>query len=379
MDTDVLVIGGGAAGLAAATRIRTLAPTTRVTLVDPSPFNTYRPWFMYALPGLLPTEDLRISLTQMAEEHGFTFRQASVDKLDAGSGTALADGEHIQYRRVVIASGAPSNRDAVPGAARHAVFPCDVQGFDDLRQRLDTLESGTVTVVLTGERIGPGLEDAAWLARTYRPPDSPGVRVRLIADGDGFVEQFGTRAARRISDKLDSWGADVVLSTSVRSIGADHVALSDGRKLPSTVTAVVGPLRGPHIQTSGLTDEHGFFLVESTLRSAVEPTVFVAGGAVARGSAGLRRNWQLAVRQANVAAENAVRSLAGDPLVDFDTTRDRRLSKFFLPDVGGSAFLVWNRRLLASGTAPRRIRIGFDRKHFAAYLPDDARWRRMPR
>lgn len=379
MDTDVLVIGGGAAGLAAATRIRTQAPATRVTVVDPSPFNTYRPWLMYALPGLLPTEDLRISLPQMAERHGFTFRQGRVDKLAPESATVLADGEPVRYRRVVVASGAPTDRDAVPGAAQHAVFPCDIEGFDELRHRLSTLDEGTVSIVLTGERIGPGLEDAAWLARAYRAPGSARVQVRLVADGDTFVEQFGDRATRRIRDKLESWGAETVFGTTVRSIGPDHVALSDGRRLPSTVTAVVGPLRGPRIQTSGLTDEHGFFQVEPTLRSSVEPTVFVAGDAASRGTAGLRRNWQLAVRQAQVAADNAVRSLAGDPLVGFDTTRDQRLSRFYLPDVGGTAFLVWNRRLLTSGQAARRIRVGFDRKHFAAYLPADARWRRMPR
>jgi glycine/D-amino acid oxidase-like deaminating enzyme len=71
MDTDVLVIGGGAAGLAAATRLRAYAPALRVTLVNQTPFNVYRPWFMYSLPNLMPPEDLRISLADMADRYGF--------------------------------------------------------------------------------------------------------------------------------------------------------------------------------------------------------------------------------------------------------------------------------------------------------------------
>jgi NADH dehydrogenase FAD-containing subunit len=193
------------------------------------------------------------------------------------------------------------------------------------------------------------------------------------------VSVGGARAPRRIIDRLAAWGADVRLGAPVHSIAADHVALSDGQTLASTVTAVVGPLRGPRLPAPGLTDAGGFFTVDATLRSRVESRVFVAGDAVARGPHGLRRNWQLAVRQAVTAADNAVRSLAGQPLVDLDTSKDQRLAKFYLPDVGGSAFLVWNRRLLASGPAARRIRVGFDRKHFAAYVPSDARWRRMPR
>jgi len=65
--------------------------------------------------------------------------------------------------------------------------------------------------------------------------------------------------------------------------------------------------------------------------------------------------------------------------VSYDDSRDRRLTKFSLPDVGGVAYLVWNQRLLSAGRAARRIRTTFDRKHFAAYLPAaDTRWKRMP-
>lgn len=377
MDTDVLVIGGGAAGLAAATRLSAQAPDLSTTLVDPSEFNTYRPWIQYALPGLLATEDLQISLRQMAERHGFTFYKSTVDKLDQDSGTALADGEPIRYRRVIIASGAPTDRDAIPGAAQHAIFPCDLDGFQTLRQWLRSTEEGTLSMVLTGERISPGLEDAAWLARTYHTRGGSQVQIRVIADGDCFTDQFGTRATRRIRDRLEAWGAELVLGASVRAIAADHVALSDGRILSSTLTAVVGALRGPQIRTSNLTDEHGFFVVEPTLRSSYHPSVFVAGDAI-QGLAGLRKNWQLSVRQATLAADNALRSLDNGQLTALETGRDRRMAAFSLPDVGGAAFLVFNRRLLSTGKAARRLRIGFDRKHFAAYLPDDARWRRMP-
>lgn len=378
MDTEVLVIGGGAAGLAAATWLRTRTPAPRVTLVDRFPFNTYRPWFMYVLPHLMPPEDLRIPLAQMAERYGFAYRQAGIDKLDPGSATALADGEPIRYQRVIIAGGAPTDRDAVPGAASHALFPCDVTGFAEFQQRVDALDGGTVSVVVTGERIGPGLEDAAWLARAYRRPGAPPVRVRLVGDGDCLVEQFGEGPMRRIRERLESWGAEVVQGARVTAVAADHVALSDGRALPSTVTAVVGPLRGPDLQTPQLTDDHGFFVVSPQLESRREPGVFVAGDAVAHGSLRLRRNWQLSVRQARVAAENAVRSMSGRPLVAFDSSRDRRLTRFSLPDVGGTAYLVLNRRLVTSRSPARRIRLGFDRKHFAAYLPDDTRWQNIP-
>jgi NADH dehydrogenase FAD-containing subunit len=376
MDTDVLVIGGGAAGLAAATRLRACAPALRVTLVNPTPFNVYRPWFMYSLPNLMPPEDLRISLADMADRYGFRFRQAEVDKLDPGTRTAMVDGEPIRYQRVLVAAGAPTDREAVPGAALHAVFPCDLPGFHELQRRLDGLETGTATFVLTGERIGPGLEDAAWLARARQA--QPAIKIRLVADGDCFVRQFGPSATRHIRDKLEEWGAEVVLGTAVASIDADAVTLADGRRLPSTVTALVGALTGPDIQTPEVTDDRGFFPVNSGLQSIHEPTVFAAGDAVAHGPHPVRKNWQRAVQQAYVAAENVARSLSGEPLASYRDARDRRLSRFSLPDVGGAAYLVWNQRLITAGRAARRLRVRFDRAHFDAYVPAEQRWKRMP-
>lgn len=378
MDTDVLVIGGGAAGLAAATRLRARAPNLRVTLVNPTPFNVYRPWFMYALPHLLPPEDLRIPLAEAADQHGFTFRRAEVDKLDPGSKTAVAGGEAIEYQRVIVAAGAPTDRAAIAGASQHAVFPCDVPGFAKFQRRLDALQTGVVTLVLTGERISPGLEDVAWLARARTARLQTGIQIRLVANGDCVVEQFGAKVTGRIRERLETWGAEVILGTSVTSIDADAVTLSDGRRLRSTLTALVGALTGPDIQTAELTDDRGFFPVDTFLRSVHEPTVFAAGDAVAHGPKPVRKNWQRAVRQAYLAADNAAASLAGRPLAAYTGSRDRRLNQFSLPDVGGVAYLVWNGRLLTTGPAARRIRIGFDRKHFAAYLPADSRWQRLP-
>jgi NADH dehydrogenase FAD-containing subunit len=182
----------------------------------------------------------------------------------------------------------------------------------------------------------------------------------------------------RIRAQLEEWGAEVILGASVRSIDADSVVLADGRRLPSTVTALVGPLTGPDLQTAELTNQQGFFPVDAHLRSVHEPTVFIAGDAVAHGPRPVRKNWQRAVRQAYVAADNVVRSLAGQPLTAYSEARDQRLSRFSLPDVGGVPHLVWNGRLLSSGRAARRLRIGFDRQHFASYEPTDRRWQGVP-
>lgn len=376
--TDVLVIGGGAAGLAAATRLRSASPGTSVTLANPSDANVYRPWLMYTLRGRMPEDNLRLALPDLAARHGFTFRQAEVSKIDVTGRTASFNDSTLQYRYLIIAAGAPTDRNRIPGAAQNAIFPCDVTDYQVLRDH-DASDS-TVTFLLTGERISPGLEEASWLARPADTTRKPGPHVRVVADGDCVLDQFGRAATRRMQDLFASWRAELIIGTRIEGVTAGSVALADGRSLASDVIAVVGPLRGPQLALDGnLTDEHGFFPVDASLRSCHDEYVYVAGDAIEQGQHTWRKNWQLSARQATMAADNVLRAMNGQPPREFSGRKDARLSAFSLPDIGGTALLVRNRRLLLAGSRARQIRFGMDKKHFKAYLPGSQPWQHLPR
>ena len=245
-----------------------------------------------------------------------------------------------------------------------------------------------VTFVLSGERIGPGLEYAAWLARSSAQAGAQAggrrglLGVQVVSDGDAILDLLGARATRRVARLLGGWGTTLTLGTSVAAIEADAVRMVDGRRLGSDLTAVVGPLRGPDISFSdSLTDAAGFVVVDGFLRSPRDASVFAAGDALSVPGARWRRTWQLSVRQAATVAGNVVASLghAGPQLREFDAAAARRLARVSLPDVGGQALLVVNRKLLVAGRWPRRLRLRMDRAHFARHLPgEETRWQQLP-
>ena len=378
METDVLIIGGGAAGLAAATWLRSASADTSVTLADPSADNTYRPWLMYTLRGRMPADNLRLSLPALADRHGFTFRQAEVGKINVAERTAALNGDTVSYRYLIIAAGAPTDHARIPGAAGNAIFPCDVTDYTILRDH--EASNGTITFLLSGERISPGLEEAAWLARPAGTAKQPGPHVRVVADGDCVLDQFGAAATRRIRNLFESWHGELLLGTRIEGVAAGAIALANGRTLTSDLIAVVGPLHGPRLAfTRQLTDDHGFLPVSAELRSLHDEHVYAAGDAIAQGQHAWRKNWQLSVRQAKTAAANVLHDMKGEQPEQFNGSKDERLSSFSLPDIGGTALLVRNRRLLLAGSMARQIRFAMDKKHFKAYLPDSQPWRHLPR
>jgi len=116
---------------------------------------------VYLPAGKLDGQALRIPMPAVAQVHGFAFQQGQVRALRLDERrAALASGQEIEYTRVVIAAGAPADRGRIPGSAEHALFPCEQ---DDASRLADTVAAGLrgpLTIVVTGERIGPPLEFA---------------------------------------------------------------------------------------------------------------------------------------------------------------------------------------------------------------------------
>ena len=153
MNTDFLLIGGGCGGLETALHLRKLVADATITIVNPQPYLIYRPWLIYLPAQRHRLEELQISLHKAAARYRLHLVIDTVRCLDHENRRALlADGATIDYRFAVVATGAPADRERVPGSAQHALFPCDVGEALTLQERFLDLSQGHVSVIIAGER-----------------------------------------------------------------------------------------------------------------------------------------------------------------------------------------------------------------------------------
>src|SRR5215467_6800639 len=118
MNTDFLLIGGGCGGLEAAIHLRKLVPDAMITIVNPMPYLIYRPWLIYLPAQHRRFEELKISLQKAATAHGLNLVIDTVKQLDHQNQRArLSNSEVIKYRFAVVATGAPADRERIPGSA----------------------------------------------------------------------------------------------------------------------------------------------------------------------------------------------------------------------------------------------------------------------
>ncbi|TLS42961.1 hypothetical protein FE633_27745 [Streptomyces montanus] len=371
MKFDVAVVGGGAAGVDAAAAVRRHAPGASVALISPEPDLLYRPWLVYLPAAAVPAKDLSIPLSGISSRHGFEHVQDGVSAVDmeAGELVLAATGERLGYGQLILAPGAPADRQRIPGSDAHALFPCDPAEAQQLLDRLKALTAGTVAFLLTGERIGPGLEYAGWVARAMRTAGRKDVSVIAVDHGDAMDRQFGTKAADRLVSVADSVGVHVVRNADVERIDEGGLVLA-GSTVSADLVSVTSPLCGPDLGLpTELLDDHGLLRVDTTLAVPGLHNVFAAGDfSSVQGTAfELPKTWIMARLQAETAGRNAAAALGGVSPAGLDMRRAARMAALSMPDVGGRTLFVRNRKPVAGGRWPLKLRYRMDAKYLSTY------------
>ncbi|RVX39648.1 NADH dehydrogenase FAD-containing subunit [Nonomuraea polychroma] len=271
--TDILVLGGGYTGIAAAIRVavRTRRIGGRVTLVNASARFTERLRLHQTAAGEKLADH---SLEDVLSGTGIRFVQGRVAGLDVGRREArLDDGRVLGYDKLIYALGTVTDV-SVPGVAEHAHVYDDYQGTTRLAERLAALDRGTVVVAGGGLT---GVESAAELAEAH-----PGLHVVLVTRGRPGA-MMGEKARAYLDAVLERLGVEVRAGVDVTKVLPDAVELAGGELIPSDATLWTTGTRGlPVAAESGLVvDERGRIVVDSALRSVSHPDVYAVGDAAA--------------------------------------------------------------------------------------------------
>ncbi|WP_211370661.1 NAD(P)/FAD-dependent oxidoreductase [Nonomuraea turkmeniaca] len=271
--TDILVLGGGYTGIAAAIRVavRTRRIGGKVRLVNASPRFTERLRLHQTAAGETLADH---ALEEVLAGTGVEFVQGRVVALDAGRHEVRLDGGRVLgYDKLIYALGTATD-DSVPGVADHAYTYDDYQSAVRLSERLDGLMSGTVVVAGGGLT---GVESAAELAE-----NRPHLHVVLVTRGrPGAMMGPGARAY--LDATLARLGVEVRSGADITKVLPDAVELTGGELIESDATLWTTGTKGlPVAGRSGLTvDSRGRIVVDSALRSVSHPDVYAVGDAAA--------------------------------------------------------------------------------------------------
>ncbi len=284
----VVVVGGVAGGMSAATRLRRLDESAQIIVVERSGHVSYANCGLpYFVGGVI--EDEQDLLLQTPERLFERFRldvrvSTEVVAIDAGSRQvtlrSTQDGAEVvqEYDRLVLSPGALPVRPPIPGFDRVRVLRT-VEDAEALHA--DVAGAPAAAVVIGGGFIG--LETAENLTHA-------GIPTTVVEAADQILTPLDPELAILVRSELESNGVDVVTGAGVTEIGADHVVLADGRRFAADLVIgsigvrpdvrladmaglTLGPNGGIAVTSTGLTSDPNIYAVGD----AVEKTDTVSG------------------------------------------------------------------------------------------------------
>jgi NADPH-dependent 2,4-dienoyl-CoA reductase/sulfur reductase-like enzyme/nitrite reductase/ring-hydroxylating ferredoxin subunit len=299
----VVIVGGGAAGFAAAEMLRREAFDGEITILsadDAAPYDRPNCSKDY-LAGKAPENWMPLASPDFYTNHAIDLKlRAEVTRVDAHARlVTLADGRTLPYDKLLLTTGAEPNRLAIPGADRAHVHT--LRSIADSRAIIAKAEVAKRAVVLGASFIG--LEVAAALR-------ARNLKVHVVAPDRRPLERvLGPGFGDFIRAIHEEHGVVFHPEETAVAIDAAGAKLKGGAVLPCDLV-VVGIGVRPRIglaERAGLRIDSGVAVDEYLETSA--PGIFAAGDIArwpdARTGENVRiEHWVLAQRQGQAAARN---------------------------------------------------------------------------
>src|ERR1700722_19411361 len=310
---ELLVIGGGPAGLAAARAYRKLRREGEVAIVADEHRMPYErpPLTKDLLRGELGFDELAIEDEAWLTEQRVRLISGRAVTLDAGERTIeLSGGRRLSYVTCLLATGAEPTRLPIPGADHPRVRV--VRTADHVRELLERLTDGAQVTVIGSGFIG--CEIAASLRMRGHP-------VELVSDEAApNAARLGDEAAAIIREWLREDGVALTLGTPVDRIepGGDTATVVVGeRRIEADVIVMASGVtpRSELAAQAGLKLDHGAIPVDASTRTACDG--LLAAGDVCKaqnltaGRALRVEHWGDALSQGKIAGATAAGAAAG--------------------------------------------------------------------
>ncbi len=358
---EVVVVGGGAAGLQLATKLGdTLGRRgrARITLVEKSRTHIWKPLLHSIAAGGLRPSQHELNYLAQARWHHFTCRLGALSTIDREQhqvhvaatydeeGREVTPDRSFPYDTLVIAVGSVTNDFGTPGAMEFAVPLETPEQATRFNKRLVNaclranaqhfpVRPGQLHVAIIGAGA-TGTELAAELHRTVREVMAYGmtrlnperdVKIILIEAAPRILPALPERMSTATAKLLRSLNIELRTDARVAAVNAEGVVLADGTLIPSELVVWSAGVKGPEfLRTLGLqVNRTNQLIVTPTLQTVDDENIFAIGDCASCPREGFPNGVPPRAQAAHQMASHMVKQinlrLAGLPLRPF-TYRD---------------------------------------------------------
>lgn len=220
---EIVIVGGGPAGVTAALSAKNSYPNKRVALIRKENNPMIPCGIPYTLFSLKSVDENILSDAPLAANKVEIVNGEAVDRKDHT--LLLSNGEEVTYEKLVLATGSNAVRPPIEGSDKEGVFLVKKQK-DYLENFRTAVHEAKHIVVLGGGYIGVEVADELSKA---------GKKVTIVEMMPHLLMTMDLEFARKAEEVLVREGSEIVTKKSVKKIlgssSVSGVELSDGSKI----------------------------------------------------------------------------------------------------------------------------------------------------
>ena len=335
MTYDVVVIGGGAAGIATAASLLKRNAKLSIAVVDPTDDHYYQPgWTMVGAGVFTPKQTHRLEADVMPAKVDW-IKVAATGFGPDDNQVELADGRLLTYRVLVAAPGIKLAWDAIPGLAnalgrngvtsnyRYDLAPYTYELVQKLKRGCALFSQPPMPIKCAGAP-----QKAMYLSCDIWRDRGVLKDIDIEFHNAGGVLFGVAKYVPALMEYIEAYGIDLALESKLVAVDGPAKSATFERKGKDgaieriersfDMLHVVPPQVAPDfVASSPLAAKSGFIEVdEATLRHVHYPNVYALGDAAGTSNA---KTAAAARKQAPVVAVNVLATLEGrEPVADYD-------------------------------------------------------------
>jgi sulfide:quinone oxidoreductase len=338
----VLILGGGFGGVVAAERMaEQLSDEHQITLISRSRKFVFYPALVRLAFGKCQPEDVSFDLRYTMLNRKVNFVEAEVARIDPFERIiTIAHGEvegRLPYDYLIFALGRRLATERVTGFYEHAHHLLNVDKAIKFGKAIERFHEGRA---ILGQCFGarlpiPVFETAFALARKLeKSGQRDRARITIVSPGTVETEIGDINGSLALQTALDTHQIEFLSNVRVKSVTKDAVITNSGDALNFNLLMLVPPFQGSSAASYiGITNSDGYIHVDSTMRVAGHERIYAAGDCTNFDGPKLGH---MAVRQAEVAANNLVAEISGQ----HPTSHYRHEMKVVIGEAGGESMYL---------------------------------------
>jgi selenide, water dikinase len=315
---DLVLVGGGHAHVHVLKRFGMRPePGVRVTLIARDIETPYSGMLPGYVAGLYDFAECHIDLVRLARFAGARLIHDEAVGLDRAARHVLCrDHPPIRYDVVSLDIGSVPQRDDVPGAAEHTVAVKPIDRFGRRWEALLARAAGQPRLRLAVVGGGAGGVELALAAQPRLAGLLAGPPEVTLVTREGLLPSHNRSVRRLLAGILAERGIRALTDTPIVAIEPGRLIASGGGAIEFDEALWVTEASGaPWLADTGLPlDARGFVLVDESLRSPADPSVFAAGDVATMPAHPREKAGVYAVRAGPPLADNLRRAIVGRKL-----------------------------------------------------------------